>query len=51
LHNFLARGISNFEFHLDWGYYLKMFDICIKFPNSIYRTIYDEAMCKGPQIS
>jgi len=51
LSEFLAGGIDNFEIYLPWGYYIKMFDICIKFPNSINRAVHSEAMFEGPQMS
>jgi len=44
-------GFGNFEIHLLWGYYVKMFDICIKFPNSIDTAVHNEAMFEGPQMS
>jgi len=51
LGKFLACGTSNFEFYLGWGNYFKVFDICIKLPNSSYGTIHNEAMFERPQIS
>jgi hypothetical protein len=44
LDELLACGTSNFEFYLGWGNYFKVFDICVKLPNSIYVTIHNKAI-------